>query len=92
MSPNNIPVEVFQHLLAVFKKNLPRVQAYYAVKANSNQKIIETLFNEGASFDVASYNEFMQVYKYIKILRKRPKTSISGTKSSSRTPSRTRTL
>ena len=50
----------------VFKKNLPRVQAYYAVKANSNQKIIETLFNEGASFDVASYNEFMQVYKYIK--------------------------
>jgi ornithine decarboxylase len=49
-----------------FKKNLPRVQAYYAVKANSNQKIIETLFNEGASFDVASYNEFMQVYKYIK--------------------------
>lgn len=48
-----------------FKKHLPRVQAYYAVKANSNQEIIKTLFNEGASFDVASYNEFMQVYEYL---------------------------
>ncbi len=50
----------------VFKRNLPRVQAYYAVKANSNQEIIKTLFNEGASFDVASYNEFMQIYKYVR--------------------------
>ncbi len=49
-----------------FKKNLPRVQTYYAVKANSNQEIVKTLFNEGASFDVASYNEFMQVYEYIR--------------------------
>lgn len=48
-----------------FKKHLPRVQAYYAVKANSNPEIIKTLFNEGASFDVASYNEFMQVYEYL---------------------------
>lgn len=48
-----------------FKKYLPRVQAYYAVKANSNQEIIKTLFKEGASFDVASYNEFMQVYEYL---------------------------
>jgi ornithine decarboxylase len=50
----------------LFKKCLPRVQAYYAVKANSNQEIIKTLFEEGASFDVASYNEFMQVHEYIK--------------------------
>lgn len=50
----------------VFKKNLPRVQAYYAVKANSNPEIVKTLFNEGASFDVASYNEFIQVYEYIR--------------------------
>src|SRR5512137_3046219 len=57
----------------VFKKNLPRVQAYYAVKANSNQEIIETLFKEGASFDVASYNEFMQVYKYIKHFEEKDK-------------------
>jgi ornithine decarboxylase len=48
-----------------FKKNLPRVQCYYAVKANTHQEIIKTLFLEGSSFDVASYNEFMQVYKYI---------------------------
>ncbi len=50
----------------IFKKFLPRVQCYYAVKANSNPEIIKTLFNEGSSFDVASYNEFMQIYKYIK--------------------------
>ncbi len=57
----------------VFKKNLPRVQCYYAVKANSNQEIIKTLFNEGSSFDVASYNEFMQVYEYIKNFNKKEK-------------------
>jgi ornithine decarboxylase len=56
-----------------FKKNLPNVQAYYAVKANSNQEIIETLFKEGTSFDVASYNEFMQVYKYLKHFQKSDK-------------------
>ena len=49
-----------------FKDNLPRVQCYYAGKANPVSQIIETLFAEGSSFDVASYNEFMQVYHYIK--------------------------
>ena len=56
-----------------FKKHLPRVQCYYAVKANSNQQIIETLFHEGSSFDVASYHEFMQVYQYIKHFEKKDK-------------------
>lgn len=56
-----------------FKKNLPNVQAYYAVKANSNQEIIKTLFKEGASFDVASYNEFIQVYDQIQNYRKKDK-------------------
>jgi ornithine decarboxylase len=56
-----------------FKKYLLRVQCYYAIKANSNQEIIETLFKEGASFDVASYNEFMQVYKYLKHFQKSDK-------------------
>jgi ornithine decarboxylase len=56
-----------------FKKHLPRVQCYYAVKANSTQQIVETLFKEGSSFDVASYNEFMQVYQYIKHFEKAQK-------------------
>ncbi len=56
-----------------FRKNLPRVQVYYAVKANSNQEIIKTVFNEGLSFDVASYNEFMQVYEYIKNFEEKDK-------------------
>jgi len=50
----------------IFKKTLKRVQCYYAVKANSNQEIIKTLFHEGSSFDVASYNEFRQIYEYLK--------------------------
>lgn len=48
-----------------FKKNLPRVQVYYAIKANSEPAIIETLFREGSSFDVASIAEFMLVYDLI---------------------------
>jgi len=51
---------------AMFKKYLPRVQAYYAVKANPNPAIVKTLFDAGASFDVASMPEFRVVYEYIK--------------------------
>jgi ornithine decarboxylase len=57
----------------IFKKNLPRVQCYYAVKANPQPEIIRTLFDEGSSFDVASYNEFMQVYEYIKHFEEKDK-------------------
>ena len=57
----------------LFKKLLPRVQCYYAVKANSNQEIVKTLFEEGSSFDVASYNEFMQVYDFIRDLEEKEK-------------------
>jgi ornithine decarboxylase len=51
---------------ATFKKYLPRIQAYYAVKANSDPAIVKTLFDAGASFDVASMPEFRIVYQYIK--------------------------
>ena len=51
-----------------FKEALPRVQAYYAVKANSNPEIVKTLYSMGASFDVASFPEFMIAYKNIKNL------------------------
>jgi len=49
-----------------FTQSLPRVQAYYAVKANSNPEIVKTLYKAGASFDVASFPEFMIVYQNIK--------------------------
>ncbi len=51
---------------ATFKKYLPRVQAYYAVKANPDPAIVHTLYEAGASFDVASMPEFMIVYENIK--------------------------
>jgi ornithine decarboxylase len=49
-----------------FKKYLPRIQAYYAVKANPDPAIVKTLFDAGASFDVASMPEFHIVHEYIK--------------------------
>ena len=42
------------------------MQVYYAVKANPDPLIVRTLFEEGASFDVASMPEFMIVYDNIK--------------------------
>ena len=51
-----------------FKKYLPRVQAYYAVKANPNPEIVRTLFKVGASFDVASLPELRIVCENIKDL------------------------
>ena len=55
-----------RHNYATFKKYLPRIQAYYAVKANPDPAIVKTLFEAGASFDVASMPEFRIVHEYIK--------------------------
>jgi ornithine decarboxylase len=67
------PVVVIDHNLirknyAEFKKHLPKVQAYFAVKANAEPAIVRTLYKAGASFDVASLPEFMLVYENIKHL------------------------
>jgi ornithine decarboxylase len=58
---------------AEFKRYLPRVQAYYAVKANADTAIVKTLYEAGSSFDVASLPEFHIVYRYIKHLPKKPR-------------------
>jgi ornithine decarboxylase len=52
--------------LAEFKRWLPRVQPYYAVKANSDPAIVRTLYRAGASFDVASWPEFALVHENIR--------------------------
>src|SRR5271157_1092388 len=67
------PVVVIDHEIirrnhAKYKRHLPRVQAYYAVKANPAPEIVRTLFGAGSSFDVASLPEFMLVYENIKHL------------------------
>ena len=51
-----------------FRKYLPRVQVYYAVKANNDPAILQTFYDAGASFDVASVAEFLQVHEKIKHL------------------------
>jgi ornithine decarboxylase len=60
--------EVLRRNYAEFKKHLPRVQAYYAVKANPDPQIVRTLYEAGASFDVASMPEFLIVHKNIESL------------------------
>ncbi|MFX1278744.1 MAG: type III PLP-dependent enzyme [Promethearchaeota archaeon] len=49
-----------------FCKNLSYIKPFYAIKANPESKIVETLYNEGCGFDVASWEEFMIVYNTIK--------------------------
>ena len=46
--------DVIRRNYATFRKHLPKVQAYYAVKANPAPEIVRTLYKAGASFDVAS--------------------------------------
>jgi ornithine decarboxylase len=60
--------DVIRANYAEFKKHLPKVQAYFAVKANPEPAIVRTLYASGASFDVASLPEFMLVYENIKPL------------------------
>lgn len=67
------PVVIIDHQwlrnnYAEFKRHLPKVQAYFAVKANAEPAIVRTLYKAGASFDVASLPEFMLVYENIKTL------------------------
>src|SRR3974390_2748746 len=51
-----------------FRKHLPRVQVYYAVKANSDPAIVQTFYDAGASVDVASVAEFLNVHEKIRDL------------------------
>ena len=60
--------EAIRRNYANFKRQLPRVQAYYAVKANPAPEILHTLYLAGASFDVASLPEFLLAYENIKHL------------------------
>ena len=73
---NGTPVFIVDHArirenYKEFTEAMPRVQAYYAVKANSSPEIVKTLYGIGASFDVASWPEFWIVYQNIKHLSKK---------------------
>src|ERR1039457_427719 len=79
------PVVVIDHDVirknyAGFKKHLPKVQCYFAVKANPAPEIVRTLYKTGASFDVASLPEFMLVYDNIKRLPPKQQQDFIGEK------------
>ena len=46
-----------------FKRLLPRVEPFYAVKANSHPEILKVFARNGASFDVASQGEMEALFK-----------------------------
>jgi ornithine decarboxylase len=50
----------------MFRRHLPRVQPYFAVKAGADPAVVRTLFEAGSSFDVASMPEFRLVYENLK--------------------------
>jgi len=60
--------EIVRRNYALFRRHLPKVQAYYAVKANPAPEIVRTLYKAGASFDVASFPEFLLVHENIERL------------------------
>jgi ornithine decarboxylase len=60
--------KVLRDNYAQFRKHLPRVQVYYAVKANCDPAIVQTFYDIGGSFDVASVAEFLIVHERIKHL------------------------
>ena len=60
--------DLLRRAYASFRRHLPKVQAYYAVKANPAPEILRTLYQAGASFDVASLAEFLLVHKLIEHL------------------------
>jgi ornithine decarboxylase len=70
---NGTPLVVVDHKVLrenyeQFRTLLPRVQAYYAVKANSDPAIVQTFYDAGSSFDVASMAEFLTVHEKIEHL------------------------
>jgi len=60
--------DVLRRNYRAFTRALPRVQAYYAVKANPDPEIVRTFYRAGASFDVASMEEFRIVHENIRHL------------------------
>jgi len=46
-----------------FRRLLPRVEPFYAVKANSHPEILKVFARKGASFDVASHGEMESLFK-----------------------------
>ncbi|HSW46561.1 MAG TPA: type III PLP-dependent enzyme [Phycisphaerae bacterium] len=60
--------DVLRRNYAEFRRHLPRVQVYYAVKANPAPEIVRTFYEAGSSFDVASIGEFRLVYENIRKL------------------------
>ena len=47
---------------------MPTIEWHYAVKANGDAKLLETLAQEGAGFDVATYSEFQKVHAVLRRL------------------------
>ncbi len=56
-----ISKDALEHQFKLFRKSLPNVVPYYAIKANPHPEIIKHFIKLGSSFDVASGNEMLKV-------------------------------
>lgn len=59
-----------------WKKLLPNVKPYYAVKCNPEKTILQAMYNNGAGFDCASLREVYEVNALVKKEREINKTDI----------------
>jgi ornithine decarboxylase len=66
--------EVIRENYSRFRKHLPRVEPYFAVKSNPEPQLIKTLYPLGSGFDVASLQEFYSILENI------PKKDLRGKK------------
>ena len=53
-------LEVISERIALFRKILPRVEVFYAMKCNSDAEVIKTCVKDGTGFDVASVVEIQK--------------------------------
>ncbi|CAG9808357.1 unnamed protein product [Chironomus riparius] len=56
-------LEDVKNKFEVWRKKIPRVVPFYAVKCNDDERVLKLLKNLGAGFDCASMNEFTKILK-----------------------------
>jgi len=57
-------LDILRDRIAVMQKNLPEVKLFYAMKANSHPKVLETLKQMNCGVDVVSLGEILKAHKH----------------------------
>ncbi len=57
---------IIRDSIAKFRRLFPRVEIFYAIKANPEPTICQTVYEAGGRFDVASWEEFDIIWQIVK--------------------------